>query len=135
MAHAADAAAQGEPMSGTPQVNSTSDDILAVVMEILNDNKAEEIVQFDLRGKTSVCDHMVICSGRSSRQVAALAEMVMDALKTRCGVLSKTEGKQTGDWVLIDSGDVVVHVFRPEVREFYQLEKMWQPGAAPATRA
>lgn len=122
-------------MSGTPQVNSTSDDILAVVMEILNDNKAEEIVQFDLRGKTSVCDHMVICSGRSSRQVAALAEMVMDALKTRCGVLSKTEGKQTGDWVLIDSGDVVVHVFRPEVREFYQLEKMWQPGAAPATRA
>ncbi|WP_240705127.1 ribosome silencing factor [Pacificoceanicola onchidii] len=103
-------------------------------MQSLDENKAEEIVQIDLRGKTSVCDHMVICSGRSSRQVTAIAEKLLDVLKSNCGVLAKIEGKETGDWVLIDSGDVLVHIFRPEVREFYQLEKMWVPmskGAAP----
>jgi ribosome-associated protein len=75
---------------------------------------------------------MVICSGRSSRQVSALAEKLGDALKASYGLLCKTEGRDTGDWVLVDAGDVIVHIFRPEVREFYQLEKMWQPaGAAP----
>ncbi|WP_418593306.1 ribosome silencing factor [Ponticoccus sp. (in: a-proteobacteria)] len=105
--------------------------LLARVFTLLSDNKAEDIVQIDLRGKSSVCDHMVICSGRSSRQVSALAEKLADTLKAEYGILSQTEGRDTGDWVLIDAGDVVVHVFRPEVREFYQLEKMWQPvGAA-----
>lgn len=108
----------------------TGEALLSAVLTLLSDNKAEDVVQIDLRGKSSVCDHMVICSGRSSRQVSALAEKLADSLKAQFGLLSKTEGRDTGDWVLIDAGDVVVHVFRPEVREFYQLEKMWQPAGA-----
>ena len=72
---------------------------------------------------------MVIASGRSTRHVAALSENLVDRLKQEVGVLSRVEGKEAADWVLIDTGDVIVHIFRPEVREFYQLEKMWQ--AAP----
>ncbi|WP_299923084.1 ribosome silencing factor [uncultured Pelagimonas sp.] len=124
-------------MSGAPQVNATSEDILAATLEILDDNKAEDVVQVNLRGKSSVCDSMVICSGRSSRQVSAISDKLVEELKHRLGVLSKIEGKDTGDWVLIDAGDVVVHVFRPEVREFYQLEKMWVPlskGVAPTAQ-
>lgn len=117
-------------MTGASHPELTSEAILASVLESLNDNKAEEIVQIDLRGKTAMGDYMVICSGRSSRQVAALAEKVTEDLKADFGVLSKMEGKETGDWVLIDTGDVIVHVFRPEVREFYQLEKMWLPAGA-----
>ena len=86
-------------------------------------------MEIDLRGKTSMGDYMVICSGRSSRQVAAISEKLTERLKARFGVSARTEGKETGDWVLIDTGDVIVHVFRPEVREFYQLEKMWLPAA------
>lgn len=117
-------------MTGATHPELTSEAILASVLESLNDNKAEEIVQIDLRGKTAMGDYMVICSGRSSRQVAALAEKVTEDLKADYGVLSKMEGKEIGDWVLIDTGDVIVHVFRPEVREFYQLEKMWLPAGA-----
>ena len=117
-------------MTGASHPELTSEAILASVLESLNDNKAEEIVQIDLRGKTAMGDYMVICSGRSSRQVAALSEKVTEDLKADYGVLSKMEGKETGDWVLIDTGDVIVHVFRPEVREFYQLEKMWLPAGA-----
>lgn len=76
---------------------------------------------------------MVICSGRSTRQVAALAEKLVDKLKQDFGRLSRVEGKDAGDWVLIDTGDVIVHIFRPEVREFYQLEKMWAPAATQAS--
>ncbi|MCT4371870.1 ribosome silencing factor [Yangia mangrovi] len=126
-ADAAGAAVAGMPMSGLTQPEVTSEIILAAVLKSLDDNKAEEVVQIDLRGKTSVCDHMVICSGRSSRQVAAIAQKLAEDLKHELGVLCKTEGEETGDWVLIDAGDVIVHVFRPEVREFYQLEKMWMP--------
>ena len=121
-------------MTGATHPELTSEAILASVLESLNDNKAEDIVQIDLRGKTAMGDYMVICSGRSSRQVAALAEKVVEELKSSYGVLSKMEGKETGDWVLIDTGDVIVHVFRPEVREFYQLEKMWLPAGATATK-
>ena len=68
---------------------------------------------------------MVICSGRSTRQVSSIAEKITDSIKKDFRIVSKTEGKTQGDWVLIDSGDIIIHVFRPEVREFYQLEKMW----------
>ena len=78
---------------------------------------------------------MVICSGRSSRQVAAISEKLVDRLKHDSGVIAKVEGKEAGDWVLIDAGDVIVHVFRPEVREFYQLEKMWLSPAEAAAKA
>jgi ribosome-associated protein len=108
----------------------TSEDVLARVLSSLDDDKAEEIVQIDLRGRSDVADYMVICSGRSSRQVAAISEKLVDRLKQEYRISCKIEGKETGDWVLIDTGDVIVHVFRPEVREFYQLEKMWLPGSA-----
>ncbi|WP_293574646.1 ribosome silencing factor [Phaeobacter sp.] len=108
----------------------TSDELLARVLSSLNDDKAEDIVQIDLRGKTAIGDHMVIASGRSTRQVASMSEKLADRLKQEFGLLCKVEGKDTGDWVLIDTGDVIIHLFRPEVREFYQLEKMWVPAAA-----
>jgi ribosome-associated protein len=74
-----------------------------------------------------MADYIVIASGRSSRQVSSIAEKLADRLKAGCGLIVRMEGKDLGDWVLIDAGDVIVHVFRPEVREFYQLEKMWLP--------
>ncbi|WP_336096927.1 ribosome silencing factor [Roseovarius sp. CH_XMU1461] len=112
----------------SPDITADSDTQLARVLSSLSDDKAEEIVQVDLRGKTAIGDHMVICSGRSSRQVTAIAEKLVERLKQDLGVASRIEGKETGDWVLIDTGDIIVHVFRPEVREFYQLEKMWLPA-------
>ncbi|MCL3881513.1 ribosome silencing factor [Marivita sp. GX14005] len=117
-------------MSDASRTGSASEALLAAILAELDDSKAEEIVQIDLRGKTEMGDYMVICSGRSTRQVSAIAEKLIDTLKADLGVLSKVEGKETGDWVLIDTGDVIVHVFRPEVREFYQLEKMWLPNGA-----
>jgi ribosome-associated protein len=105
---------------------------LAAILTSLSDDKAEEIVQIDMRGKTSMGDYMVICSGRSSRQVSAISQKLVDRLKQDHGILAKTEGKSAGDWVLIDTGDVIVHIFRPEVREFYQLEKMWVPAGQTA---
>jgi ribosome-associated protein len=92
-------------------------------------------VQIELRGKTSIADHMVVCSGRSSRQVSAISEKLAEKIKLDLNRIAKIEGKGQGDWVLIDTGDVIVHVFRPEVREFYQLEKMWltNPEEAAAT--
>ena len=107
----------------------TSQAVLALVLKSVDDDKAEDIVQIDLRGRSDVADHMVICSGRSSRQVAAISEKLADRLKQELRISVRMEGKDTADWVLIDAGDVIVHVFRPEVREFYQLEKMWLPGA------
>ncbi len=111
---------------------ATSDALLALILSSLSDDKAEDIVQIDLRGKTEIGDYMVICSGRSTRQVAAIAEKLSQKVKDATGATPKTEGKDTGDWVLIDTGDVIVHVFRPEVREFYQLEKMWLGGDTAA---
>lgn len=115
-----------------PDYGATSEQQLERVLSSLSEDKAEEIVQIDLRGKTAIGDYMVICSGRSSRQVAAISEKLAERLKTELGVLAKTEGKEAGDWVLLDTGDVIVHVFRPEVREFYQLEKMWMPSPKAA---
>ena len=117
----------GLPMTGTPGTGSASEATLAVILSELDENKAEDIVQIDLRGKSSIGDYMIIASGRSSRQVSAISEKLVDNIKQDFGRSSKVEGKSAGDWVLIDTGDIIVHVFRPEVREFYQLEKMWQP--------
>lgn len=128
---AATAAESGSPIKGTG-LNVTSEELLARILSSLEDDKAEDIVQIDLRGKSAIGDYMVICTGRSSRQVASIAERLVDNLKQDFRRMSKVEGKDTGDWVLVDTGDVIVHVFRPEVREFYQLEKMWMPASAPA---
>ena len=102
--------------------------LLDAVLASLDDDKAEDVVHIDLRGKSEMGDYMVIATGRSTRQVNAMAEKLVDRVKLSHGVLSRVEGRETGDWVLIDAGDVIVHLFRPEVREFYQLEKMWMPG-------
>lgn len=103
----------------------SSDKLLEHILSSINDDKAEDVVSIDLRGKSEIADYMVVCSGRSTRQVTAMSEKLADNLKHDLGLLCKIEGKAQGDWVLIDAGDVIVHVFRPEVREFYQLEKMW----------
>jgi ribosome-associated protein len=133
---AALAATPSGHLQGAPS-DVTSEQLLAHILSSLERDKAEDIVQIDLRGKSSIGDYMVICSGRSTRQVTAIAEKLTDRLKQDFARLSKVEGKETGDWVLIDTGDIIVHVFRPEVREFYQLEKMWQasPTAAARTRS
>ena len=114
-----------------PPNQPSSEALLEHILTSLNDDKAEDVVSINLAGKSEIADYMVICSGRSSRQVSSISEKLQDRLKADFGRLCKVEGKATGDWVLIDTGDVIVHVFRPEVREFYQLEKMWMsPGEA-----
>ncbi len=111
-----------------------SDKLLSTVLASLEDDKAEDIVTIPLAGKSEMADHMVIATGRSSRQVGAISEKLAERLKSELGLLVRIEGKDLGDWVLIDAGDVIVHVFRPEVREFYQLEKMWVGDLAPKPR-
>jgi ribosome-associated protein len=102
-----------------------SDDMLKIVASSLDDDKAEDIVSIDLRGKSSIADYMVIATGRSSRQLVAMAQHLDEKLN-KLGVKNvAVEGKTQGDWVLLDGGDIVVHLFRPEVRDFYNLEKMW----------
>ena len=108
----------------------SSDQILDRILASLDDDKAEDVVTIDLRGRSAMADHMVIASGRNARQVASIAEKLVERLKAQTGQSARVEGKDTGDWVLIDTDDVIVHVFRPEVREFYQLEKMWMPADA-----
>lgn len=97
----------------------------ALVLQSLDDDKAMDLVDIDLSGKTEVADHMVIASGRSTRQVAAMANKLAERIKQDLGQPVRIEGLPTADWVLVDAGDVVVHLFRPEVRSFYNLEKMW----------
>jgi ribosome-associated protein len=118
-------AAAPQALKAKRHADYTSEAVLECVLSSLDDDKAEEVVSIDLRGKTSMADHMVVCSGRSSRQVASIADKLTERLKEQFGMLCKTEGQAQGDWVLIDAHDVIIHVFRPEVREFYQLEKMW----------
>jgi len=108
--------------------------LLAHILKSLDDDKAEDVVSINLRGKSEIADYMVICSGRSTRQVSAMAEKMTDKLKHEFGLICKTEGKDQGDWVLIDASDVIVHIFRPEVREFYQLEKMWMSPEQATTQ-
>ena len=107
-----------------PAIGSAALNLL--IQEVLNDHQAEDIVVIDLLGKSTIGDHMVIATGRSSRQVIALAETLIQTLKANGLVGIKPEGAQQGDWVLIDAGDVIIHLFRPEVRAFYSLEKMWE---------
>ena len=113
-------------MTAAPR-DLSSDEILQRILTSLDDDKAEDVVTIDLRGRSAMADHMVIATGRNARQVATIAEKLAQRLKDVTGRTARIEGKDAGDWVLIDTDDVVVHVFRPEVREFYQLEKMWMP--------
>jgi len=103
-----------------------------LVLKSLDDDQAVETVTIPLAGKSSIADHMVIASGRSTRQVASMAMKLVDRIKAETGRAARIEGLPTADWVLIDAGDVIVHLFRPEVRSFYNLERMWNFGDAPA---
>lgn len=108
--------------------------LLNLITSTLDEDGAEDIVSIDLAGKSAEADHMVIASGRSTRHVSALSEKLIDKLKTKLGNRARSEGKSTADWVLLDAGDVIVHIFRPEVREFYQLEKMWMTAPDKTAR-
>lgn len=110
------------------------DDIRAVadaLAKTLEDDKAEDLLFIDLEGKSSLADFMIIASGRSGRHVAALADHVAQEVKKLTGRPASIEGMPNADWVLIDTGDVIVHLFRPEVREFYNLEKIWAGDSMP----
>lgn len=103
----------------------------ALVMQSLDDDQAQETISIPLEGKSSIADHMVIASGRSSRQVAAIAQHLAERIKKETGRSARVEGLPVADWVLIDAGDVIVHLFKPEVRSFYNLERMWGFVDAP----
>ena len=99
---------------------------LHLVLGSLEDSKAEDIVTIDIAGKSALGDYMVVVSGRSNRHVSAIADHLITDLKDEGLGSPRVEGLEAGDWVLIDTGDIIVHVFRPEIREFYNIEKMWQ---------
>lgn len=124
------AAPSGEIVTdGAPKEDESLEDL---ILNQLEDDKAQDVVVIDLEGKSPVTDAMIIASGRSHRHVSALADHVLRAIKDSGHGSARVEGLQAGDWVLIDAGDVVVHLFRPEVREFYNLEKLWSVRPAPA---
>ena len=104
----------------------------ALVLQSLDDDQAQETISIPLEGKSSIADHMVIASGRSSRQVASMAQKLAERIKATTGRPARVEGLPVADWVLIDAGDVVVHLFKPEVRSFYNLERMWGFVDTPA---
>ena len=107
------------------------DALHAMILQSLDDDQAVEAITIPLAGKSSIADHMVIASGRSTRQVASMAEKLSRKIKEQFHRSPRVEGLPTADWVLIDAGDVIVHLFRPEVRSFYNLERMWSFGDAP----
>jgi ribosome-associated protein len=117
-----------KPLKRAPEA---SQQLLDLVLKTLDADKAEDVIAIDLSNKSPMADFMVIASGRSNRHVAAVAEHLTEALKAH-GYRGRAEGLPQGDWVLVDAMDVIVHIFRPEVRAFYNLEKMWNAGAAMA---
>ncbi len=131
-----------DPVSApVPAPSDEVEALHALVMKSLDDDQAVDIVSIPLAGKSSIADHMVIASGRSTRQVASMATKLAQKIKQDYKRIVRIEGLPTADWVLIDADDVIVHLFRPEVRSFYNLERMWafgdeddvkpQPFAAP----
>ena len=116
---------------GRPQIDV--EELHKLVLESLDDDQALEIVSIPLEGKSSIADHMVVASGRSTRQVAAMATKLADRIKQKFGKNVRIEGLPAADWVLIDADDVIVHLFRPEVRSFYNLERMWSFGDEAVT--
>lgn len=119
------------PTPVPPLPDATESALLRLVLKQLDDDQAQDVVAIDLEGKSSIADRMVIASGRSTRQVAAMAQKLAETVKQNGFGPVRLEGLPAADWVLIDAGDVVVHIFRPEVRSFYNLERMWAFGDAP----
>lgn len=118
-------ASKRTPQAGSARAKRGSDTLKRLILETLDEAKALDVTDIDLAGKTSIADYMVIASGRSNRHVGAIADQLVKKLKKATSTGIKVEGLPNCDWVLIDAGDVIVHVFRPEVRDFYNLEKMW----------
>ena len=119
-----------------PGADSQAQALQALVLRSLDDDKALETVSIPLAGKSNIADYMVIASGRSTRQVASMADKLTERIKRELGRSVRVEGLPVADWVLIDAGDVIVHLFRPEVRSFYNLERMWAfEESAPAAAA
>jgi ribosome-associated protein len=121
--------------SSSPVIRATDpeevDALHKLILASLDDDQAVETISIPLAGKSSIADFMVIASGRSTRQVASMAQKLQERIKGELGRFTRVEGLPTADWVLIDAGDVIVHLFRPEVRSFYNLERMWAFGDAP----
>ena len=115
-----------ETANGRPEIDV--EDLHRLVLQSLDDDQAQEVVSIPLEGKSSIADHMVIASGRSTRQVASMANKLAQKIKQEVGRTPRIEGLPAADWVLIDADDVIVHLFRPEVRTFYNLERMWAFG-------
>lgn len=113
------------PGATPPAMVGSDDPLLSLVLQSLDDDQAQELVTIDLGGKSSIADFMVIASGRSTRQVAAMAQKLSERLKAAGFGSPRLEGLPAADWVLVDAGGVVIHLFRPEVRSFYNLERMW----------
>jgi len=130
------ASAVPSPASGAvPPIAAQAGSLHALVLQSLDDDQAQDVVSIPLEGKTAIADHMVIASGRSTRQVTAMAQKLAERIKQGGFGSARIEGLPAADWVLIDAGDVIVHLFRPEVRSFYNLERMWAFGEAPAAGA
>ena len=117
--------------SGPAEKRDSVDAMHEMILAQLDADQAVETISIPLAGKSSIADHMVIASGRSTRQVASMASKIAERIKTEFGRQARIEGLPTADWVLIDAGDIIVHLFRPEVRSFYNLERMWAFGDAP----
>ncbi len=122
-------------MTGGPAASPEAEALHALVLQSLGDDQAVETISIPLAGKSSIADYMIIASGRSSRQVASMAMKLAEKVKAEIGRTPKIEGLPAADWVLIDAGDVIVHLFRPEVRSFYNLERMWAFGDEQAATA
>lgn len=120
-----DAGNTGQKPDAGSQHDAEPGSILALVLASLDEDQAQELVNIPLQGKSSIADYMVIVSGRSTRQVASMAQKLGERLKKAGFPPARIEGLPAADWVLVDAGDVVVHLFRPEVRSFYNLERMW----------
>lgn len=117
-----------DPAASTAASSGDVEDLHRLVLQSLDDDQAQEVVSIPLAGKSNIADHMVVASGRSTRQVASMAVKLADKIKERFGKIARIEGLPAADWVLIDADDVIVHIFRPEVRNFYNLERMWAFG-------
>ena len=124
-----DSPVRGAAGTGRPIIDV--EDLHRLVLQSLDDDQAIEVISIPLTGKSSIADHMVIASGRSTRQVASMATKLAQRNKDRVGRSPRLEGLPAADWVLIDADDVIVHLFRPEVRSFYNLERMWAFGDEP----
>ena len=126
----AEAGAMGDGSVSLPAADPGS--LHELVLRSLDDDQAQDLVSIPLEGKTAIADHMVIASGRSTRQVAAMAQKLAERIKQGGFGSARIEGLPAADWVLVDAGDVIVHIFRPEVRTFYNLERMWGFGDGAA---